>query len=146
MLRILGLLFSCIIISILLVYINFELGNNYLTFFITEHILVSMLTIIWFNLASITFLVSQIIIIEQTTWKDFKESKKEIFENFIWMIVIFIIELFLITSYKLPEFYIENNITIYDWWYLIFIMTVFFFFSYLLYEFIEWIIFLTKNK
>lgn len=144
MLRALWLFFICLLLSSIIVTINFTIGSNFLLFFIKEQLVMWLLTIIGFNAASIVFLVSQIASIEIEKKISFSRAKKEIFHNFIWMLSIFLLVFLLVVAYK--NFSNENMIfTYYDYTFFILIMSWFLFLLYLFYEILNWIIHLSKN-
>lgn len=142
MLKFLWLLFLSLIFGTFLVFINFTYWWDYLSFFIKEQLLISLLSILWFNAASITFLITQIATIE---W-DFSASKNEIFHNFIWMLIIFLIEFILISWYHFcKDWVICLNSDWYNYIFFIIIISLFIFFIYLFYEVMHWIIYLSNN-
>ncbi len=146
MFKFLWVFFVSLILWALITFVNFKFWNNYLSFFINEQIINAILTIIGFNSASIVFLVSQITSIELDKWISFKNSKTEIFHNFIWMIIIFLIEFLIISSYKFQEQYKNVLLNSYDFIYFSIILWFFLVFLYLFFEILNWIIHLSKNN
>lgn len=145
MLKSLGLLFISILLASFTTYLNFHFGNNYLGFFINDQIINAMITILGFNAASITFLISQITSIEIQSDFSFSKSKDEIYHNFLWMMILFIIEFLLVTSFKFnKDTYTIEVMSIYNLSYTIIIVSIFLFFLYLFYEILYWIIYISK--
>lgn len=145
MLKVLGLMFISLVLASITTYLNFTYGNNYLAFFINEQIINAMLTVLGFNAASITFLISQIAAIEISQNISFLKSKSEIFHNFLWMLILFAIQFMLIVSFKFDkDTYTQEIIGIYNFGYIVTIVSIFFMFLYLFYEILSWVIHISK--
>lgn len=142
MLKLLWLIFISLICSLAIVYSNFTFGWDYLSFFIKEQLVSSLLSVLGFNAASITFLISQLTNING----DFSSSKKEIFHNFIWMLIIFLLEFVLIVTYHFCDSKKDClNSDIYNYVFFISIIALFLFFMYLFFEILHWIIFISST-
>lgn len=97
--RFLGFIFISLIISTLIIFVDIFLPGQFLINFIDSHYIETFSALIGFNLASITFLLGQLITIEATINKNslFDSTRKEIKQNSFFLIFSFIISLLLLS-------------------------------------------------
>ncbi len=97
--RFLGFLFLTILISAGIITVDILLPGNFLINFINNHYIETFASLIGFNLASVTFLLGQLITIEATINQEsmFESTRKEIKHNAFFLIFIFVVALLLLT-------------------------------------------------
>lgn len=140
--KILWIRFITLAISGIISFLNYYFWWNFLEFFFKEQLISTMFTLLWFNTASITFLISQILTIDENN--SFEKTKKEIFHNFVGMLVVLIITFIFLSCFNFPDSWVVNNLL--NWLFFTFILSLLFFFWYLFYEVLYAIIFISKNK
>ncbi len=97
--RFLGFVFLTLLISTGIVTLDIIIPGKFLINFIDNHYIETFASLIGFNLASVTFLLGQLITIEATINKEsiFDSTRKEIKHNAFFLIFSFIISLLLLT-------------------------------------------------
>jgi hypothetical protein len=104
MIRLLGILFLIILIEIPLLITDVYMNNGYLDLFLKNQSLSIMGTALAINIATSAFLVGQLLTIEINFKKPiFDNSKKEIKHNLIFMIIVFLLQLFFLLLTPIAE-------------------------------------------
>ena len=99
MVRIAGIIFILLILTSLLCGIDFIVGGSFIFTFLKQNSLEIMGTVLALNIATATFLVGQLMNIElQLKAEVFTKSKKEIKHNIMFMIVVFVLQLMVLTA------------------------------------------------
>ena len=81
-----------VIMGIIFTYIDLWLWWKFLYNFLLNQILTIIITLISFNIASVTFMISNLLNIEETHWKElFSGTRKELSDNIHLMIGVFIL-------------------------------------------------------
>ena len=113
MVRFLGIVFIGILISAGVIAVDVATKSNYVIKFLTDNSLQIVGTIIALNVATVTFLLSNLAIIERTLKKEsFKNTRKEIKQNVYFMIVVFPVLLLCVTPLNNRRIVTNNHI---DW-------------------------------
>lgn len=137
--RFLGVLFLALLLSATTVIVDIFVSGNFLSRFIDNSFIETFASLIGFNLASVTFLLGQLITIEATVNNDsmFDNTRKEIRHNTYFLIATFILSLLLLVFR--PEFeatgLIRQNV-----WYYIFntsVLTIFLMSLFAIYEILK---------
>ena len=97
MLRLLGLIFISLIISVAIVLVDIILPGNFLNSFMGGDFIQTFATIFGFNIAAIIFLLGQLFVIERTNQNDFPETRKEIKHNAYYLLISFFTTIILFT-------------------------------------------------
>lgn len=116
--RFLGFIFVSLLISTLIISVDIFLPGKFLINFIDNNYIETFSALIGFNLASVTFLLGQLITIEATTNREslFDSTRKEIKHNSFFLIFSFIASLLLLSfrpDINLVSYQFTDNITYY---------------------------------
>lgn len=99
MVRIAGITFILLILTSALCSIDYVVGGSFLFSFLKQNSLEIMGTVLALNIATATFLVGQLMNIElQLKMEVFTKSKREIKHNILFMIIIFVLQLMVLTA------------------------------------------------
>lgn len=116
--RFLGFIFVSLLISTLIISVDVFLPGKFLINFIDNNYIETFSALIGFNLASVTFLLGQLITIEATTNREslFDSTRKEIKHNSFFLIFSFIVSLLLLSfrpDINLVSYQFTDNVTYY---------------------------------
>jgi hypothetical protein len=86
MIRFLGFYFLSVLFSCLLVFLDSILPGSFFSTFIDNHFIETYSCLIGFNIASIIFLIGQLISIEEKFNKNFEHTRNEIKQNSFYLL------------------------------------------------------------
>ncbi len=85
--RILGFIFLSLIISVGVLCFSHIIGGSFLYSFLNREFITTYATLVGLNLAAVTFLLAQLVSIEERRGKEiFRETKKEIKHNSLYLL------------------------------------------------------------
>jgi len=106
----LGYLFLSLIISSLIIFIDYLTNSNFLNNFFDNQLIPTLASLVGFNVAAVIFLVGQLNMFETRNKKSgiFSKTRKEIKHNIYFILIDFVI-IFLLLIFRLDQNSLINN-------------------------------------
>lgn len=90
MMRLLGYLFTALLISAGVVWLDHQLVGSYLNDFLDNHFIETFAALVGFNVAAVVFLIGQIMTLEEKHGVEFGATRREIKHNSYFLLFAFV--------------------------------------------------------